>query len=48
VNLHAIHEVRVERGGEDGPHVGMAVTEARETLAGVEVEVGATSGVVEE
>jgi hypothetical protein len=41
VDLHAVDEVRGERGLQDLAHVRVVVAEAREPLAGVEVEVGA-------
>ena len=47
VDLHAVDEVRGERRLQDVAHVGMVVTEAGEPLAGVEVEIRATRGVVE-
>ena len=47
VELHAVDEVRGERRLQHLAHVGVVVAEAREALAGVEVEVGAAGGVVE-
>ncbi len=47
VDLHAVDEVRVERGMQRLANVGVVVAEARKSLAGVEVEVGATCGVVQ-
>ena len=47
VDLHAVEEVRRERRLQHLAHVGMVVAEAREALAGVEVQVGAPVGVVE-
>lgn len=47
MDLHAVDEVLRERGLQYLAHFGMVVAEAREALAGVEVEVRATVGVVE-
>ena len=47
VDLHAVDQVRGERRLQHLAHVGMVVAEAREALAGVEVEIRAPVGVVE-
>ena len=47
VDLHAVGETRGERRLEHSADVGVVVAEAREALAGVEVEMGAAAGVVE-
>jgi hypothetical protein len=47
VYLDTVEEVCGEDGVQDLAHIGMVVPEAGEPFAGVEVEIGATRGVVE-
>ena len=47
VDLHAIDQIRRERGLQCGAHVGMVMAEAREALAGVKIEIRAARPVVE-
>ena len=47
VQLDAVDEIGGQRGLQDLADSGMVVAQAREALAGVEVEVGAPGGVVE-
>ena len=47
VELHAIHEIRGERRPQNLAHVGMVVAQAGKALAGMEVEISATRGVIE-
>src|SRR5205823_1667144 len=47
VDLHTVDEVRLERGPQDVAHVRVVVTQTCEALAGMEIEISATRGVVE-
>jgi hypothetical protein len=47
VDLHPVDQIRGERRLQDRAYVGMVVAEAGEPLAGVEVEIRATRGVVQ-
>ncbi len=47
VDLHAVHEIRGKCGLQNVANVRMVVTQAREALPRVKVEVGATRRVVE-